>query len=366
MKDLLDLIRIFNLFERLNVNQKYIRGDKMLAKPVNKRKIFLLTLLFIFIFSCPVKAGQQDNVNYIVKKIRTKLFNSLNSPKWKSDYKVVSMNIEDLRKTLEQGGKIPSNPVQEYFTLLEQMLQERRAEYKMYRDAQEKLRKNRKKAAKQAINDVGMEMISRLTSPKPGVLSPVTQASTKNAKVIKRDFARLKTIDEAIRTLEGYKKSILPSIRAIRDRKHALVPLVNQFASLTSSGFEGNYNGSYSYFDKNVGSYSGTIKFKISGNTVTGTLKGKSKNPPRKFKGRMLAREFNLKANFTGILDNKGVFQAKLKGQVTALKKMGMGDVQPFSEGVVKGKIKGGKVNGIWNPNPQYNKINIKWKATKQ
>lgn len=309
------------------------------------KSMFLIILIAFILSAAPsVFAGQQDNVNYIIGKIRTKLNSSLNSSGWKSDYKMVSKNIEDLRKTLKLGGKITSNPVKAYYGLLTNMLNERKVEYKMYCDMQDKLWKNRKKAAKQAINNVGGEMIGRLTSPKPGVLAPVTQARTKNAAIIRRDFARLRTIDEAMKTIEGYKKSILPSIRAIRDRKHALKPLVSQYASLTPAAFDGYYKGSFS------GDASGTITFTVSGNKVSGRMSGSSKGDA-------------IRGSFTGTVSNTGNIIARNKGTLTDSSKMKLGSFA-FS-GKISGRITGSIGSGAWNAKNKFASRGGNWSASK-
>lgn len=305
--------------------------------------IFLITAAFTLLMAKDVFADQQENVNYIINKIRGKLYGSLNSASWQSDYKMASMNIEDLRKTLEQGGKITSNPVKAYYGVLTQMLDERKAEFKMYCDMQEKLQKNRKKAAKQAINDVGMEMINRL-QPKPGVFSPITQARTKNADVIKKDFARLKTIDDAISTLEGYKKSILPSIRAIRDRKHALDPLVAQYATLTAASFDGYYKGTFS------GDASGSFSFTVTGNTISGSMSGSHKGDA-------------IRGSFRGTVDSTGNISSKNTGTLTDSSSMKLGTFA-FA-GTVTGKISGAIGSGSWTAKNKWGAPAGNWSASK-
>ncbi|MCD4782339.1 MAG: hypothetical protein K8T10_00765 [Candidatus Eremiobacteraeota bacterium] len=309
-------------------------------------KSLFLTVLIAFILSAvpSVFAGQQDNVNYIIGKIRTKLNSSLNSSGWKSDYKMVSKNIEDLRKTLRLGGKITSNPVKAYYGVLTQMLNERKVEYKMYCDMQDRLWKNRKKAAKQAINDVGMEMISRLTSPKPGILAPIAQARTKNAAVIKKDFARLRSIDKAMKAIEGYKKSILPSIRAIRDRRHGLKPLVTQYASLTAAAFDGYYKGSFS------GNASGTITFTVTGNKISGRMSGSSKGDA-------------VRGSFTGTISDTGNIVARNTGTLTDSSSMKLGTFK-FS-GKLGGRISGSIGSGAWNAKNKSLVRKGSWNASK-
>lgn len=304
-----------------------------------------VVLFLFFLCSSAVFADQQENVDYIIGRIKTTLYSSLDSPQWKAKYSLAGKNIEDLRKTLAQGGKITSNPVKSYSDLLTALLQERQNEFKTYCDAQEKLEKNRKKAAKQAINDVGMEMISRLTSPKPGVFSPFTQARTKNAEVIKKDFARLKSIDEAIATLEGYKKAILPSIREIRDRKHAIGPLVDQYASLTAPGFDGSYAGRFS------GESSGSFNFAVKGTSVRGSLSGTYKGDA-------------IRGNFTGTISPDGTIRTTLAGTITDMSKNKLGSFK--YTGKVNGRITGTSASGSWNARNNYGAPQGNWSASKK
>jgi hypothetical protein len=287
-------------------------------------------------------AGQQENVDYIIGRIRTTLNESLNSPGWRAKYSLASKNIEDLRKTLALGGKISSNPVKEYNGVLTEMLEERKAEFKAYCDAQEKLDKSRKKAAKQAINDVGMEMINRIT-PKPGIFTPFSQARTKNAQVIKDDFARLRTIDEAIATLEQYKKNILPSIREIRDRRQALGPLLTQFASLTA-GFDGTYKGRFQ------GEASGTITFTVKGKSVSGSLSGSYRGD-------------SIQGRFSGIVDTHGNVSTSLSGSLTDMSKNRMGSF-PF-KGNVNGRINGVSGSGRWTAKNKWGAPAGGWSVSK-
>jgi hypothetical protein len=290
--------------------------------------IFTFTALISIFLLSTVLAGQQDNVNYIIGKIRSNLASSTDAPDWKAKYSLVSKNIEDLRKTLALGGKVTSNPVKEHHALLSAMLDERKNEFQAYLDAVEKLQKNRKRAAKQAINDVGMEMISRLSSPKPGYTSPISQANTKNAKIIREDFARLRTIDEAINTIEGYKKSILPSIHAIRDRKHAMGPLVSQYASLTEASYDGSYSGNFG------GNATGSISFTVKEGRVSGKMSGTSKGD-------------SVRGSFSGSVDPEGNLRTSLTGSLTDSSTMKLGQ---FSfAGNLNGKINGSVAHGRWD-----------------
>lgn len=292
-----------------------------------------------------VLAGQQENVDYIIGRIRTSLFASLNAADWQAKYSLVDKNIDDLKNTLRYGGKITSNPVKEYHAQLSAMMEERREEFQLYCDMQAKLQTERNKAANQAINDVGMEMIGRLTSPKPGILSPITQARTKNAEVIKNDFKQLKTIDDAMRQLEGYKKSILPSIHEVRDRKHALEPILARFNALTAVSFDGFYGGIFS------GDAAGAIRFTVVGEKVSGTIDGRHKGDP-------------IRGSFSGSIDAVGNIRTRLTGTLTdatgAFK-------EPFSfVGVVNGGITGGIASGSWNGRNEWGNPGGDWNASKR
>jgi len=187
-------------------------------------------------------------------------------------------------------------------------------------------------------------MIGRLTQPKPGILAPISQGQAKNASVIKKDFARLKNIDDAIKTIEGYKKSILPSIRAIRDRKHALDPLVAQYATLTAVGFDGYYNGSFR------GEASGTITFTVSGTRISGTMSGSHKGDA-------------IRGSFTGTVDSAGNISARNTGTLTGSSSRKLGSFA-FS-GVVNGRITGATGSGSWTAKNKWGSPGGAWNASR-
>ena len=286
---------------------------------------------------------RQKNVDSIIHKIANNLSGSIDSSEWQRKYSLVSANIEDLRKTLAYGGKITSNPVKKHERVLADMLAERKIDFSAFCDAQERLDKSRRIAAKKAIYNVGMEMISRIT-PVPGKLSPLTQARTKNAQIIKEEFARLKTIDKAIAYLEGLKKSILPSIREIRDRKHAMVPLIAQFDSLTS-GFDGVYKGSFK------GGASGTISFTVRGTQVTGSLSGS-------YKGDVI------KGRFSGIVDRFGYMSTTLTGTLTDSSSMKLGSFA--FKGSISGNLIGPSGKGKWSARNAWAAPTGNWTAVRK
>ena len=207
----------------------------------------LILLLFLTVMTT-VDATPQDDVDYVVRRIQTTLEGSMDQPGWKARYEMAGKNIEDLQNALRRGGKVTSNPVKAFYDKLSALLDEREAQYKIFCETQAKLTRLRKSEAREAINDIGVEMVIRLTRIKPGVLTPLSWSNDSNAKVIKADFERLRTQDQAIALIESYKTLLLPSIRDVRDRKHGLSSLLEGYAALTlsapaqtGSAFEGTW-----------------------------------------------------------------------------------------------------------------------------
>ncbi len=191
-----------------------------------------LAIVFLAVLPATALASQQEHVDYIVKRIDRTLQKSLQNPDgWRNDYKVVGWNIEDLRKTLEQGGRLTSNPVRTYQQRLQVMLQERRAAWDSMSQALKKLQHQRRTASKQQIRDTVMELIIRLR-PRPGILDPFAIALSKNMKVIEKDNRRVKKVDKLIRLIEDERKSIRPAIHDMRNRYRALAPLVEAYSQL--------------------------------------------------------------------------------------------------------------------------------------
>jgi hypothetical protein len=310
---------------------------------------YVICALFLLGFTLPVAVGQsdddfrQENVDEIVNRIQSRLNKSIDSPDWQRDYRVVSANIEDLRKTLAQGGKIKKNPVKKHYQVVADMITERKTDFGAFYNAQIRLLEDRGTKAKRLINDVGLEMISRIV-PKPGILTPITQARAKNAKIIKKQFLEIRSVDKAILYLDELMKSLKPSIRELVQRKNALSPLLAQFNSL-KEGFDGTYGGKFS------GEAGGTIRFTVKGIMVTGSLSGSSQGDP-------------IRGTFRGIVDRFGYMDATLSGTLTDSSSLDLGDF-PF-KGRITGNLTGAAGKGKWQASNTWAAMKGSWSVTKK
>ena len=293
----------------------------------------------------PALAAQQDNVDAIIARIRETLEGSLDRPDWPARYALAKLNIEDLKKTLAFGGKITSNPVAAYRARLQSMLDERAAAFKVYLDTQTKLEHLRKIEARGAVADVGAEMISKLMSPKPSAGGVLSSFSTHNASVIRQDFARLKTYDDGIKTIDGYIASILPSIHDIEQRRNALGPLVSAYAALTQTGFDGSYSGSFH------GGGEGRITFIVKGAQVlSGVISGVSGTDP-------------VAGHFSGSITPDGTITTTLGGTLTdSSGKLGS---FPFA-GHLNGRVVGAIGTGTWDGKNAWGAPKGDWSAQRK
>ncbi|NJL07484.1 MAG: hypothetical protein HC900_03890 [Methylacidiphilales bacterium] len=290
------------------------------------------------------RAAQQDFVDAIVRRIDATLQASRDNPDWRAKYAQALRNIEDLQKTLQHGGRIPANPVGALRAELGGRLKELRDEWEAYNNAEQKLEALRKKEAQGTINDIGGEMISRIV-PRPGVLTPLAQARTKNAEIIRQDFARLKSFDEALAKIRDYKKNLLPAIRDTRDRYHGLVPLVEAWAALTPVSFDGSYSGSFQ------GTASGSLSFTVSNGHISGTVQGHSGSDP-------------VQGKFSGSVTDDGTISTNLSGTLRDASKYNLGTFG-FS-GNLNGRINGAIASGNWAGANKHGKQSGSWSASRR
>jgi hypothetical protein len=293
----------------------------------------------------PALATQQDNVDAIIALIRSTLEGSLDRDDWRARYAQASRNIVDLKNTLAYGGKVNSNPVAAFRAKLQAMLDERAAAFKIYLDTQTKLEHLRKIEARGAVNDIGVEMINKLMSPKPSAGQVLSSFSTHNASVIRQDFARLKTYEQGIKAIDGYIASILPSIHDVEQRRNALEPLVRAYAALTQVGFDGSYAGSFS------GGGSGTITFTVQGERVlSGTIRGNSGGDP-------------VVGHFSGSITPDGTISTTLSGTLTD--STGKFGSFPFA-GQLSGRVTGAIGRGVWDGKNSYGHPSGDWSASRK
>ncbi|PHP66039.1 hypothetical protein CSC94_15630 [Zhengella mangrovi] len=306
-------------------------------------RALLLALLVPALSVTVARAAQQDNVDYIVRRIDSVLNQSLERKSWKNSYQLVEKNIEDLKNTLRQGGTISSNPVQAYRDKLAQMMEERKQVWKELDSLQQKFQQDRTRYSQQAIRDIVGEMITRL-KPRAGVLDPFAIALSKNMEVIKDDFYKLRTADQGIRLIDDYKRSILPAIHDMRDRLHGLEPLLQAYKAVSEpAGFEGTYSGRLS------GGAAGTIEFRIFGFQVTGTVSGSYSGDP-------------VTGSFTGRVSPDGAISTTLNGLVGA----GKWDKPMSYAGNISGRITPAGATGTWKAGNNWDMPSGNWSATRR
>ena len=295
----------------------------------------------------PASGAQQDNVNYLISRIRTTLDESIKTDQWQPKYRLVGMNIEDLKKTLEQGGAITSNPVADFGARLDTLLNERREMLAYLVSKQQLIIKMRKGQAKQTINDVGGEMIKRL-NPKPGVLFAITSFGSGNETVIRNDFSRLKSIDDAGKKIDEYIKDLRPAINDILARYNALNPLLIAYGKLGAKGFDGTYIGQFD------GGGRGRLKLTVKGTSVSGSISGSCLASP--------CGVDPMVGTFSGSISKDGVIFTVLGGTLTdSSGKLGS---FPFS-GHINGSIAGDKASGDWDGKNQWGGPSGSWSASR-
>ncbi|ALK09340.1 hypothetical protein [Blastochloris viridis] len=290
------------------------------------------------------RAGQQDFVDAIIRRIAGTLDASRDNSDWRNKYQLALRNIEDLKKTLQYGGTITSNPVAALRGELGERLKELRTEWEAYNNAEQKIEALRKQEAQGAIADIAGEMISRIV-PKPGVLTPLAQARTKNAEIIRQDFARLKTFDEALEKIRDYKKNLLPAIHDTRDRYHGLVPLVEAYAALAPASFDGTYAGSFD------GDARGSLTFTISGRQVSGSIQGRVEGDP-------------IEGKFSGSVAEDGTLNTALTGSLRDASKFNLGTF-PF-RGNLNGRVNGAIGSGNWAGANKHGRHSGNWSASRR
>lgn len=296
----------------------------------------------------PAFAGQQDFVNSLISRIRSTLDSSLETDQWPPKYKLVGMNIEDLKKTLEQGGTITSNPVADFGARLDAMLNERREALAYLVSKQGYVAKVRKGQAKATINDIGGEMISRI-NPKPGWLYVLGSPSSKNAKTIRDDFARLKSIDDVGKKIDDYINNLRPALRDIQARVNALNPLLVAYGKLGAQGFDGIYIGQFD------GGGHGRLKLTVKGTAVTGSISGSCTASP--------CGVDPMVGSFRGTISKDGFVTTALTGTLTD--SSGMMKEPIGFHGALKGQVTGNTVSGTWDGKNQYGAPSGTWSASR-
>lgn len=194
--------------------------------------LFLSSMLSVFLLATGFGrafADKQEHVDYLVRRIDHTLQQSLHSEKWRTSYKVAAWNIADLRRTLEQGGQLKSNPVKAFQQKLAKMIQERELVLKTLAEAEESLNKYPGRTKARLMINISAKLFKVLNlifEQNPG------SVDVSDMKHIKRDFKSLKTRAEARTKIRKMRNKILPALDKLRKRYVALTPLVAAYAKL--------------------------------------------------------------------------------------------------------------------------------------
>lgn len=255
------------------------------------------------------QAFRQQAVDSILANIKSTIGTSLQTLDWRDRYRQASRSIEDLRKALQVGGKITYDPIAPFHSELEALWAERHEYWTFLHGSIIRAQKLSKRASQQAARDVGGTMIRFLMSPKPGLGTLANAARTKDAEVIKRDFADIKTAEQAIKTIRGYIENMKPAMLELKERRAELAPVRAAFKALMGGVTAGAYVGKVSW-DQTTSqrTLDGFLRFTITGDTLKGDFEirdGRDGDPLRvERKGEI----------FNGHVFPDGRIEAEIKG----------------------------------------------------
>lgn len=352
---------------------------------MTKKSILLVLLVQILLL--PLTFGiaygdAQTSIDIILGRMDKTLEGSLNSPDWKKKYAIINKNIDNLQEILTQhGGKITRNPVEKQYNYLQAKLNLESKRWKIYQDAEVHLSRRRKDASQQAILDVGGEMIFRLQGVArldadahiayevADTLIYINEVAgeSDNLAVIRMDFRRLKSIDGALKKVQGYKESRKDYIRALQVRREGLRPLMEKFAKLTSkqASLDGTYSGKiYRYDDNNNLQETGRIVFTVSGSRASGQFAFNDGFAYGTFSGEITPTKSGAR-KLTG--KTTGFFVSKTTGK----RYSGEGTIEGYFDRIIYEDVDSGGTMGINNPSKVYNEAfaamrSGTWKAMKK
>lgn len=258
-------------------------------------------------FATPVwaqdQAFRQRAVDDLVARIGTAVETSLDTSDWRRNYDQARRNIEDLKKALQYGGKVTSNPVAEFKSRLDALWEERRAWLTYLQGTIIRLQRLSAHASQQAVNDIGAAMIRFLTTPVPGAGTLLNTARTRDAEVIRREFARVRSQQEAIKVTREYIEQLLENMNDLKERRAALEPLSAAYAALLGGIGEGDFRGSVVWKQSGrTGEAQGPITLKIADGRVSGTITVPGKSETRT-------------AQITGRVSGDGTIVAEIRGR---------------------------------------------------
>ncbi len=310
---------------------------------------------------------RQKNVDDLITRIDKAVGTSLETADWRRNYAQAARNIEDLAKVLRYGGKIHANPVAAFKAKLDALWQERREWLTYLEGTVVRLQRLSESASQQAIRDVGGAMIRFLMKPVPGGTTLLNAARTRDADVIRQDFARLKTQKQAIKVTREYITQLLKNMTDLKQRRMELEPLSAAFAALSQSGTasQATYVGKVTWRQNNLTrELGGSIKLIVTGQQVSGEITVIDKGAVRK-------------AAITGEVGAGGRITAKVAGKsATAAGNSGIAGILvgallnfPF-RGMLTGTVVGNSAGGSFqvgsvDKRKQPVSVTGKWQASK-
>ncbi len=294
-------------------------------------------------------AFRQQAVDALLARIGDTVGTSLQTEDWRGRYRQAGINIEDLRKALQVGGKVTYDPIAPFKAQLDELWAERYEYWTFLHGTLLQLLKQSKAAREQAVRDVGGAMMRFLT-PKPGLGTLANAARTKDAEVIKRDFAEIKSTEQAIKIIRGYIEDMKKNMNDLKARREELLPVHAALKALMGGG-EGTFKGRVMWeHPDGKRTYEGEFKLVITGQQVTGNfavLDGKQGDEIRMKR----SGEVNGKLNPDGtinadIIKGSSTCVGKCDGDTGALVKSILGF--PF-RGKLDGRLNGNLAEGRYN-----------------
>lgn len=263
-------------------------------------------------------AFRQQAVDALLGRIRDGVGTSLQTDNWRGRYGQAMVSIEDMRKALQVGGKISYDPIAPFKAELDALWAERHEYWTFLHGSIIRAQKLSKSASQQAVRDIGGAMMRFLSSPMPGVGQGASvlynSARKSDADTIRRDFAEIKTAEQAIKTIRGYIDNMKPAMNDLKARRAELVPVHAAFKALMGGG-EGSFVGKVMW-EHPDGSrpYEGSFNFVVTGQKLKGgfaVLDGKAGDEIR----------MKRSGEVTGTVKSDGSIDAEIKGTSSCIGK---------------------------------------------
>lgn len=315
-------------------------------------------------------AFRQQAVDGLVARIGETIGTSLQTEDWRRRYGQATTNIDDLRKALLVGGKINNDPIAPFKAQLDELWTERYEYWTFLHGTLLQLLKQSKAAREQAVRDVGGAMMRFLT-PKPGLGTLANAARTKDAEVIKRDFAEIRSTEQAIKIIRGYIEDMKKNMNDLKARREELAPVHAAFKALMGGG-EGSFMGKVMWENQDgKRAYEGSFKFLVTGQQLKGdfsVMDGKAGDEIRMKR----SGEVNGKVNPDGSIDadikGSSTCVGKCDGDIASIVKSLLGF--PF-RGKLEGRVDGNQAGGKYNVHSTDQRqkpvtSNGTWSATRQ